>query len=158
MTGPDLVWECKTEENTSVIFLARAKLPPSLSLGKAFYSVSPDNLYKNKNGKVLGKNRSILKEILARFSQAVLIVELVVCYPHTAKSDNWKNHVLLPSYTYNTRSSPSKQAPSRVKILVDARNALSFFGEKQLDLLKLAQEEAKFFGINSDAAINESLS
>jgi hypothetical protein len=145
MAGPDLVWECETDKGDSVIFLAQAKFRDKVSFVEAYRSVTPSNLFKDKNGNVLAKNQETLQGVLEHIAKAKIVVQILLCYPCTSKNIAWKSHVVMPN-KMKTRSCTS-QNQTNVKILMDSRNALSLFGKKQLLMLKVAREEAQSFGI-----------
>lgn len=124
--GPDAVF-CLGD----LLCFAQVKFRESVGLNSAARSVSPEYFYVDKNGRVPTTFQNERNAILERL-RGKKIVKFLFCYSFISKADCWKNNFILRSDGRALRSKTRNSCNELCTILVDGRNANSFFGSEML--------------------------
>ena len=122
------------------------KFRQGCSLGKSFMTLTPRSFYKDINGDVPARFKPKVEKILGAFTGNV-VIRILFCYPHVVTSDMWKNHFRMVNPRRSSRNVKHSDSLLFCDILVDGRNANSFFGQAQVDMFDQVREQARIYEI-----------
>ena len=119
------------------------KFRDKCTVATSFYSTHTDSLYKDKNGQIPANHQNRVKDIHSLMADKK-VVRILFCYPFIVKDPSFESHFrhLNPRQPRN-----GEEKWHFVDLLVDGRNAISFFGEEAVQKFDLVRDQARIFGI-----------
>jgi hypothetical protein len=132
--GPDLV--CILGNHPTFI---QTKFRKEVEVGLALRTVDHQSFYKDRNGLVPDRFKNTAENIKTQIGDNV-VIRILVCYPYRGEGGE-----LVRVSDPRTRST-SKY----IELIVDGRNAISFFGKEQIGRFDTVRRQASIFSCENN--------